>query len=103
LRESLNTDTDEPRTTKNWRVYLNNDTNNAFNIAATKSYMLDLNDLKLFHDIVKAGGFSAAHRITGQSRATLSRHLNALEDKLGTRLIERSTRSFRLTEPGKSA
>lgn len=60
----------------------------------------DLNCLKIFKDVVSAGGYSAAHRITGQSRATLSRNIVQLEAEVGARLIERSTRSFRLTEQG---
>ena len=62
--------------------------------------MLDLNSLRVFKDVVSAGGYSAAHRQTGQSRATLSRHIVELEEALSSRLIERSTRSFRLTEQG---
>lgn len=61
---------------------------------------MDLNSLKVFRDVVSAGGYSAAHRETGQSRATLSRHITDLEETLSSRLIERSTRSFRLTEQG---
>ncbi|WP_180084780.1 LysR family transcriptional regulator [Acinetobacter sp. YH12145] len=60
----------------------------------------DLNSLKIFRDVVSAGGYSAAHKITGQSRATLSRNISQLEAEVGARLIERSTRSFRLTEQG---
>lgn len=62
--------------------------------------MRDINALRIFRDVAKAQGYSAAHRQTGQSRATLSRHITALEKELGTRLIERSSQSFRLTEPG---
>ena len=62
--------------------------------------MHDLNSLKIFRDVVSAGGYSAAQRKSGQSRATMSRHINSLEKSLGARLIERSTRSFRLTEQG---
>lgn len=62
--------------------------------------MRDLNALRIFRDVVKAGGYSAAHRQTGQSRATLSRYITALEEDLGARLIERNTRNFRLTEQG---
>lgn len=36
--------------------------------------MIDLNSLHVFYVVVSAGGYSAAHRKTGQSRATLSRH-----------------------------
>ncbi len=62
--------------------------------------MHDLNSLKIFRDVVSAGSYSAAQRKSGQSRATMSRHINSLEKSLGARLIERSTRSFRLTEQG---
>ncbi|MGJ5870775.1 hypothetical protein BMF90_04555 [Serratia sp. OLHL2] len=62
--------------------------------------MRDLNALRTFFDVAKAQGYSAAHRETGQARATLSRHISTLEDELGTRLIERSSQSFRLTESG---
>lgn len=62
--------------------------------------MRNLNALAIFRDVAKAGGYSAAERITGQSRATLSRNVIALEEELGVRLIERSKRSFRLTDPG---
>ncbi|QXZ10997.1 LysR family transcriptional regulator [Comamonas sp. Y33R10-2] len=62
--------------------------------------MVDLHSLKIFLDVVNAGGYTAAHRKTGQSRATLSRHISELEAALGARLIERSTRSFKLTEQG---
>ncbi|QNP49225.1 LysR substrate-binding domain-containing protein [Diaphorobacter aerolatus] len=63
--------------------------------------MHDLNSLKIFLEVVNAGGYTAAHRKTGQSRATLSRHVTELETALGARLIERSTRSFKLTEQGR--
>lgn len=62
--------------------------------------MHDLNSLQAFRSVAKEGGYSAAERATGQSRATLSRKVIALEEELGVRLIERSRRSFRLTEPG---
>jgi len=62
--------------------------------------MRNLNALAAFREVAKAGGYAAAERATGQSRATLSRNVIALEEDLGVRLIERSRRSFRLTEPG---
>jgi len=62
--------------------------------------MRNLNALAAFRQVAKAGGYAAAERATGQSRATLSRNVIALEEELGVRLIERTRRSFRLTEPG---
>lgn len=62
--------------------------------------MRNFNALAAFRDVAKAGGYAAAARATGQSRATLSRNVIALEEDLGVRLIERTRRSFRLTEPG---
>ncbi len=60
----------------------------------------DLNDLRLFVRVVQAGGYAKASRQTGVPRATLSRRISALEAELGLRLIERSSRSFRITSPG---
>lgn len=62
--------------------------------------MRNLNALAAFRDVARAGGYAAAERATGQSRATLSRNVISLEEELSVRLIERSRRSFRLTEPG---
>lgn len=64
--------------------------------------MYDLNDLRLFAIVAQAGGYAAASRRTGLPRATLSRRVAALETALSTRLIERSSRSFRLTDAGQT-
>lgn len=61
---------------------------------------LDLEDLRSFAQVVRYGGFSAAERATGQPKAKLSRRVSRLEADLGARLIERSTRSLRITEVG---
>lgn len=61
----------------------------------------DLNDLRYFVLVAQHGGYASASRVAGVPRATLSRRVAALEDALGARLIERSSRSFRLTEPGR--
>ena len=53
-----------------------------------------------FNLVAKHGGFSLASRMTGRPKATLSRRVAELEDSMGVRLIERGTRSLRLTEAG---
>ncbi len=60
----------------------------------------DLNDLRLFAGVVANGGFSAASRALAIPKSRLSRRVRALEDELGVRLVERSTRRFKVTEIG---
>ena len=62
----------------------------------------DLNDYLLFAEIVGHGGFAAAGRALRMPKSTLSRRVAALEARLGVRLIERSTRRFRVTEVGQA-
>jgi DNA-binding transcriptional LysR family regulator len=57
-------------------------------------------DLRLFSAIADQGGVSAAARYLGVQKSTVSRDLALLEERLGHRLIERTTRSMRLTEAG---
>src|SRR5690606_13580605 len=64
--------------------------------------MHDLNDMRLFVQVAQAGGFAKASRATGVPRATLSRRIIALEDAMRLRLIERTSRSFRLTSAGEA-
>ena len=61
---------------------------------------IDLNSLKIFAEIVEAGSFSEAARRLKMPLSTVSRRLAELEDQLNLRLIERSTRSLRLTDVG---
>lgn len=63
---------------------------------------IDLNDYVLFAEVVAHGGFAAAGRALRQPKSTLSRRIAALEARLGVRLIERSTRRFRVTEVGQA-
>lgn len=60
----------------------------------------DLNDLALYAAVVTHGGFSAAARALGAPKSRLSRRVAALEGRLGVRLLERSTRRFKVTEVG---
>ena len=63
--------------------------------------MQDLNDLYYFVKVVDNGGFAPAGRALGIQKSRLSRRIAALEDRLDTRLINRSTRGFAITELGR--
>lgn len=62
---------------------------------------MDLNDLRYFALIVNHGGFTAAERVTHVHRSKLSRRVAHLEETLGVRLLQRTTRRLSLTEAGK--
>jgi DNA-binding transcriptional LysR family regulator len=62
--------------------------------------MTDLNSLVVFAKVVGAGSFSEAARRLKMPISTVSRRIAELEDQLGVRLLERSTRNLRLTELG---
>jgi DNA-binding transcriptional LysR family regulator len=62
--------------------------------------MRDLNALGLFAKVVEAKSFSAAARRLQMPVSTVSRRIAELEDQLGVRLLERSTRNLRVTEVG---
>lgn len=62
--------------------------------------MQDLNDLYFFAQVVDHNGFAAAARVLGMPRSRLSRRIGLLEERLGVRLIQRSTRRFAVTEIG---
>ncbi|MBN3723488.1 LysR family transcriptional regulator [Burkholderia sp. Ac-20379] len=61
---------------------------------------IDPGELSLFVDVARAGGFRDAARVNGKSPSLLSQSIRRLEDKLGVRLFNRSTRSVVLTEAG---
>lgn len=63
--------------------------------------MQDLNDLRFFAEVVEQNGFAAAARKLGMPRSRLSRRIGLLEERLGVRLIHRSTRRFAVTEIGR--
>ncbi len=62
--------------------------------------MQDLNDLYYFVRVVEHGGFAPASRAIGLQKSKLSRRIAQLEDRLGVRLIQRSSRRFSVTEIG---
>src|ERR1700675_3803297 len=61
-----------------------------------------LTNLKTFVRVVDSGGFSAAGRRLNMSTTMVSNHVNALEERLGARLLNRTTRKVSLTEVGKA-
>ncbi len=63
---------------------------------------MDLNDLRYFALIVEHGGFSAAERQAHITKSKLSRRIALLEDRLGVRLLQRSTRKLTLTDAGRA-
>ncbi|MBX5023895.1 LysR substrate-binding domain-containing protein [Rhizobium lentis] len=62
--------------------------------------MLNLNDLLVFVRVVDHGGFAAAGRALRLPKSTLSKRLSELEREIGVRLIQRTSRSFAVTEIG---
>jgi DNA-binding transcriptional LysR family regulator len=62
----------------------------------------DLNDFAYFADVVAHGGFAAAARALREPKSKLSRRIAGLEQRLGLRLIERSSRRFRVTDTGQA-
>lgn len=62
--------------------------------------MHDLNDLYYFAMVVDHSGFAAAERAMGIPKSRLSRRISQLEEELGVRLLQRSTRRFAVTDVG---
>lgn len=57
-------------------------------------------EIQLFVQVAETGSLSRAAEALGLSNAAASRHLQALEDRLGARLVERNTRRLFLTDTG---
>ncbi|MDD4888049.1 MAG: LysR family transcriptional regulator [Thiomonas sp.] len=64
--------------------------------------MRDLNDLYYFVQVVDHGGFAPAGRALRMPKSRLSRRIALLEAQLGARLIQRTTRSFVVTDIGQT-
>ncbi len=62
--------------------------------------MLSLDDMAIYAAVVRAGSFTAAARALDQPLSSVSRRVQQLETALGTQLLERTTRSLRVTEAG---
>jgi DNA-binding transcriptional LysR family regulator len=62
---------------------------------------MDLNRAQIFARVVEDGGFTAAARTLRVPKSSVSRAVALLEDELGVRLLQRSTRTMQLTEAGR--
>jgi len=62
--------------------------------------MTDLNELQFFSQVAKSHSFTMAAERLGVPKSSVSRAISRLEDRLGVRLIERTTRRVSLTEAG---
>ncbi|WDZ97408.1 LysR family transcriptional regulator [Herbaspirillum sp. WKF16] len=63
----------------------------------------DLRSLRVFCNVAEAGGFAAAEKLLHMSKASISRHVREVEERLGVRLCERGPAGFRLTPEGEVA
>lgn len=61
---------------------------------------MNLNDVRLFLRVVETNSFTAAAETLGIQKSTISRRIRQLEDDLGVRLLQRTTRKLKLTEEG---
>jgi len=61
---------------------------------------MDLNQLAVFVEVVRAGSITAAARVMNLSKSTVSRRISNLEARLQTQLIQRTTRELHLTDVG---
>jgi DNA-binding transcriptional LysR family regulator len=63
---------------------------------------MELKALSDFNLVAAHGGFGRASRVSGRSKATLSRRVAELEQSLGVRLIDRGSQNLRLTDEGRA-
>jgi DNA-binding transcriptional LysR family regulator len=61
---------------------------------------MDLRELKVFVEVVKQGGFSAATKVLFASQSTVSKAIKQLEDEVGVQLFDRLGRKVKLTVAG---
>ena len=63
---------------------------------------MDLNEILVFARVVQAGGFTAAAKELGMPKSTVSRKVTELEERLKSRLLQRTTRKLSLTDAGRT-
>jgi DNA-binding transcriptional LysR family regulator len=62
---------------------------------------MDLNELLVFTRVVQAGSFTAAARLPKMPKSSVSRKVSDLEERIGARLLHRTTRKLGLTDAGR--
>jgi DNA-binding transcriptional LysR family regulator len=62
--------------------------------------MIEIDDLRSFIEVLDSGGFNRAARRLGLSKSIVSRRVARLEDRVGARLLARSTRGVSATDGG---
>jgi len=63
---------------------------------------VDLNEIVVFAKVVEAGSFVGAARELSMPKSTVSRKVSELEERLGARLLQRTTRQLSLTDAGRA-
>jgi DNA-binding transcriptional LysR family regulator len=62
---------------------------------------MDLNEILVFARVVQTGSFSEAARMLDMPKSTVSRRISELEERIGARLLQRTTRKLGLTDVGR--
>lgn len=62
---------------------------------------MDLNEVLVFTRVVQAGSFTAAARLLAMPKSSVSKKVADLEDRIGVRLLQRTTRRLGLTDAGR--
>jgi DNA-binding transcriptional LysR family regulator len=63
--------------------------------------MTDLNEMWVFTKVAQTGSFTAAAQALGMPKSSVSRKVSSLEDRIGARLLQRTTRKLGLTDMGR--
>src|ERR1700724_2742787 len=63
---------------------------------------MDLNEILVFARVVQAGSFTRAAAELGMTKSTVSRKVSDLEERLKSRLLQRTTRKLSLTDVGRT-
>ena len=63
---------------------------------------MDLNEIVVFARVVQTGSFTQAAKQLGMPKSTVSRKVSELEERLGSRLLQRTTRKLCLTDVGRT-